>query len=64
MSHKLLIATTSLLTSTSLLAHGPHAEVHGQGLAETLVHLLAHAWPVLPIAALGYYLYQRNRKNA
>ncbi|MEO5342918.1 MAG: hypothetical protein H7842_06200 [Gammaproteobacteria bacterium SHHR-1] len=64
MSQKFLIATTALLSSTSLLAHGPHAEVHGQGLGETLLHLLAHAWPVIPIAAVGYFFYQRKRNKA
>lgn len=64
MVNKFFIAITGLLASSSLLAHGPHVEVHGHGLVETLLHLLAHAWPVLPIAALGYYLYQRNRNNA
>lgn len=64
MSTKLLAAAVGLLASTSLLAHGTHAEVHGHGLGETLLHLLAHAWPVLPIVALGYYLYRRNRNNA
>jgi hypothetical protein len=61
MINKLLFASSALLASSSLLAHGPHAEVAGQGLGETLVHLLAHAWPVIPVVAVAFYLHQRNR---
>lgn len=51
------------LASTSALAHGPHAEVVGNGIGEFLLHLFSHAWPVLPLAlALPLVLrYLRSR---
>jgi hypothetical protein len=40
-----------LAASASAFAHGPHVEVQGTGAMETLLHLMAHAWPVVPIVA-------------
>ena len=61
--HKLIATLTGLTASATAFAHGPHAEIHGAGIAETLIHLLAHAWPVVPIALVGILLYKRSVRN-
>jgi hypothetical protein len=55
-----LITAGGLLGSGAVLAHGPHAEVP----PESLLHLLAHGWPVLLVAitlAGAYYLLRKDR---
>jgi hypothetical protein len=53
------IAGSALLLSTTVLGHGPHAEVSGNDIMANLLHLLAHAWPVVPLAVIGYFAYKR-----
>lgn len=53
-----IILVAGLTASVTALAHGPHLEVEGTGVMETLAHLLAHAWPVIPIVA-AYLLLRR-----
>ena len=43
-----LLITTSLIGTGSALAHGTHAEAP----ADSLLHLLAHHWPLLVMLVL------------
>ena len=60
---KIITLATGLLFSLSAAAHGPHAAVQGSGLIETLTHLAAHSWPVLPIAALAIWFYRKQQSE-
>ncbi len=54
------LITIGLLSSASFaLAHGPHREVTEQ----SLLHLLEHAWPVLPFAILGLLLWRWQTRS-
>jgi hypothetical protein len=64
MRNPLLTTALALLAPTTLLAHGPHLDIEGVGLLENLLHLAAHAWPVLPLAVVGYFLYRSQRDKA
>ena len=62
MRTKTIASLAGLLASSLAIAHGPHADIHGAGIMETLLHLLAHAWPVIPIAA-AYLLFRRYQTD-
>lgn len=45
--------TAGVLFSGSVLAHGPHPDLANSGsFIDTLLHLIAHAWPLLVFVPL------------
>ena len=61
---KIITLAAGLLYSLGVAAHGPHAEIHGPGLIETLTHLAAHSWPVLPIAIVAFWFYRKRQSDS
>ena len=61
---KIITTTLGLLCSLGASAHGPHAEIQGTaGIAETLMHLAAHAWPIIPPALIFIWLYRKRQST-
>ena len=56
-----LITATGLLGSSLALAHGGHAELP----QASLLHLLAHNWPLLlaVVTLAGLYVLRRKRRD-
>jgi hypothetical protein len=60
MKHRYLVIPVALTLSATALAHGNHAEVP----TDSLLHLLAHHWPLLLLAgalAASWPLLKRNK---